>query len=204
MKNCFLPGLFFIIPIFCIAQKPLPAFKVIGNKVEKVLPARDEKMAQALMVFEKVMNDADFKKELLSLTFAYDVINDAHSHFTTKQVVDKIYDAKEWYSDTCNHTADIYWQIEKKRKPIFDKPSMVYGSAVDTTIVLYSYFFDKSDNLPELVGNIANEWAKKLGFESGFKSHQHREKTVPFAFGELVEKYAIKYDPKQTVQLVSK
>lgn len=189
----FIAGIFYCLPIEVLGQDQLPVFKVAGLNIDDNNQARVNKMDQALQIFEKVMNDADFKKELLSLTFSYDVEGDRNARLTNKQVVEKIYAGKEWYKDTANNTADIYWKIEKKGKPVFDDLHTGLRSVTDSTIHTYSWFFDKNKNLPEVVGNLAREWSLQLGFEYAFKPHRNREKTIPFAFEALVSKYAEKY-----------
>ena len=173
----------------------LPVFKVTGNRIEGLNATREDKMEQALRIFEKIMNDPAFQKELLSSKFKFDVIGDPNARFTTKQVVDKIYAGREWYKDTANNTADINWEVKPKKRPYFTEPEIGIEPQQDSTIYTYTWFFDKSDNLPDLVGQVAHEWLLKLGFEHAFKRHRLIERTVPFIFGNLVTKYATHYLP---------
>ena len=189
----FTVGLYCCLSLTGSAQNNLPVFKVNGINIDDSNQARENKMEQVLQIFEKVMNDADFKKELLSLTFMYDVVGDVNARLTTRQVVEKIYAGREWYLDTVNNTADIYWKVKKKAKPYFDNPKAGFENTRDSTIYTYTWFFDRHGNLPEVVGSLAHEWSLQLGFEHAFKNHRFREKTVPFAFEALVTKYAAKY-----------
>ncbi len=180
------------LPTFAFGQQ-LPIFQVYTSKVEGLKPEWETKMKLTLSIFEKVMNDKDFQKELGELKFHSDVDTDPNKNLTTKQIIEKIYAAEEFYNSESDNKADIYWIIEKKGKPWFSKhPAIGYGNETEREIYTYSWFL-KSGDLTEIVGHISHEWTHKIGFVHQFNPHDRRPETVPYAFGSLVEKHAQKY-----------
>ncbi|WP_439697455.1 hypothetical protein ACFGVS_03370 [Mucilaginibacter sp. AW1-7] len=183
--------------VFCVATgQPLPEFKTRGNKIQGLTTAREAKMREALATFEKIMNDTLFQKELLRKTFAYDVPTDPYRTLTTRQVVEKLYKAAEWYQPAEDQTANVYWVIKKRAKIVTvltPHPAIGYGLPTDTTIYTYTWYFDDAANKADIVGHLAHEWSHKLKFAHLKNSHPGRENTVPYAFGNLIKAFAKKY-----------
>ncbi|SDF14157.1 hypothetical protein SAMN05216464_11396 [Mucilaginibacter pineti] len=174
----------------------LPAFKAYGNKIQGLTADREVKMREALATFEKIMNDPAFQAELLKKSFAYDIPDDPNSSLTTRQVAEKLYRGSEWYQPADDNTANIYWEIKKRAKivTVFTRhPAIGYGLPSDTTIYTYTWWFDDSRHKADLVGHIAHEWSHKLKFDHLTAPHAGRELTVPYAFGDLVTLFALKY-----------
>lgn len=179
----------------CTLGQQLSQFHVQAAKIDGLKPAQEEKMKLALLVFEKVMNDKDFQKELADLKFYSDTDDDPNKTLNASQMVEKIYAAKEFYNSQADYKADVYWLIKKKRKPLFSKyPAIGYGNETEKEIYTYSWYLEKAV-LAEIVGHIAHEWTHKLGFVHQFEPHKRRDETLPYAFGYLVEKHSTKYIP---------
>lgn len=175
------------------AAQTLPTFSVRESQLTTIDTDDREKMLKAMRIFEKVMNDPDFQKELLVQKFLFDLPADPMRHLTTKQIVDTLYSGKEWYDPVVDHTADIYWICNKrKHKPHFSK-AIGYGLPTDSTIHTY-IFFVRNASLSDIANNLAHEWSHKLGFDHKFNDHSERDQTVPYLFGDLVEKYAKRYE----------
>jgi hypothetical protein len=194
MKYKFLFPIFLTFAVAAFGQS-LPEFKVNALKLDGRNKARESKMRQALTIFEKVMNDTAFQSELQTLVFQFDVEDDPHRNLSNRQIVEKIYAAKEHYKTHENNTADIYW-VAKKRNffvSAFAGCSVLgYGDEDGDEIFTYPCFLDNND-LPEIAGHIAHEWTHKLGFAQDFDNHPKRDETVSYAFGYLIRKHLKKY-----------
>lgn len=173
----------------------LPRFRVHADSLRGINEYDLKKMNAAMSLFEEVMNDTSFQNALLAKTFYFDVAGDQNKLLTTKEIVEKIFAAKEFYRDGADAVANLFWIIEKKNKPIFTRnPAIGYGDAGEVEIYTYTWFFiqEDRDNLAAIAGHIAHEWSHKLGFQHLFNPHKKRKYTVPYAFGYLVEEYALK------------
>lgn len=172
----------------------LPIFKVQGDELHGLTPEREQRMKKAIRIFEKVMNDKNFQKEISEFPYQYDVPNDPNRTLTPQQVVTKIFDGQEFYLMNKDNIANLHWFIKKKKRPIFSRhPAKGYGNPSEVQIYTYTWFFDEDSNLASIVGHIAHEWSHKIGFDHLFKSHVGRENTVPYAFGDIVSKYVGTY-----------
>ncbi len=178
-----------------IHGQSLPILRVKGDSLKGINNADLAKMKAALRLFEEVMNDTSFQNALLSKSFYFDVPGDQNKLLNTKEIVDKIYGAKEFYRDTADRVANLVWVIEQKKKPMFTRnPAIGYGDAGEVEIYTYTWFFNKEEpeSLADIAGHIAHEWSHKLGFQHLFNPHKKRKYTVPYAFGYLVKEYALK------------
>jgi len=169
----------------------LPQFNVRAVRL-RATDSRDEnRMRQALQIFEKVMNDTAFQRKLLDTTFVFDLPDDPMRTLSPKQICDTLFSGKEWYDTDTDHTADIFWECTKRRiRPPFTS-TIGYGNPNDSTINTY-IFFVRNRKMQDIVGNLAHEWSHKIGFDHRPDNHPERERTVPYLFGNLVEKFAKK------------
>lgn len=160
-------ALTFSYPLLIFGQQ-LPAFKVNGIEVVGKTKARTEKMKKALVIFEKVMKDVDFQKELRAKIFKSDTDDDEFKNFTTEQIIQKIYAGGEEYKVDTDNTADIYWYADKKgwwQRQLDSKCSKIgYGYPSEKEIYTYTCLLDDDDLMGKLVGHIAHEWSHKIGF----------------------------------------
>ena len=171
-----------------------PLFKVEGTQITGLTPEREAKMVRAMAIFEKVMNDKDFQVELMKFPFEFDVPNDPNRNLTSAEVTEKLYQGQEHYKSGKDNTANLHWVIKRKARPIFSRhPAIGFGNPGEKEIFTYTWFFDQSNNLADLIGHIAHEWSHKVGFDHLFKPHSGRENTVPYAFGELVRRFALRH-----------
>lgn len=183
------------LPVLAGAQQ-FPVFKVNAIEIKGKTDTQTRKMKRAARIFEMVLNDAEFQKEFETETFKSDRDDDLVRNPTAAQVIQKIYAAGEHYRPTPNHTADIYWFAEK---PSFWNRLTSrcdvngYGYAGENEIYTYTCLLDEKDSMAELVGHIAHEWSHKLGFVHQPKDHSERHLTVPYVFGYLVSKHAVKW-----------
>lgn len=135
------------LPVLTFGQT-LPKFKVKKWEFTNASETRTKRMDKALVIFEKVMNNTNFQKTLLKKTFKF-AKNDPNRKLTTRQIVKKIYAAKESFSTRANNQADIYWNIRNKPSP--KPPCRVIGSTSlsGKWINTYSCFIKKL--LPQAV-----------------------------------------------------
>jgi hypothetical protein len=174
----------------------LPKFQVAATDLTAKTATQEEKMRRALAVFEQVMNDECFQKELVTLKFHSDSSDDPYRNLSTRQAVEKIYEAKEHYTLSADNRADIYWAVEKRNRlaRLFKGCSVGYGYPKDKEFYTYSCFLDdEGTDLSDIAGHIAHEWSHKLGFVHQLDDHDKRDDTVPYAFGYLVRDHAKKY-----------
>lgn len=168
-------------------------FKVSGDKIMGIKGEREKTMFEALKLFEKVMNEKEFQKELANFPFMFDSGNDPNRVLSSNEIASKILEGREFYQNKIDNNANINWIIQKKRKPLFSRyPAIGYGNENDIEIYTYTWFFDNS-TFDKIAGHVAHEWSHKLGFKHQFNPHSERDKTVPYALGDLVTKYSKKY-----------
>lgn len=193
----------FVLQSSALGQR-LPRFQVEAKKLKTKTAAQEEKMRRALAVFEKVMNDELFQKELLDQpNFYSDSDKDPYRGWTTQRVVEKIYEAAEAYDNYLpDNIADINWVVKKRDflyRMIFDRDCSTIGFfdyKKDDAIITYTCFFDDEEQkLSRIVGHVAHEWTHALGFVHKFDNHPKRDETVPYAFGDLVEEHAKRIQP---------
>jgi len=174
----------------------VPEFRVNGIEIKGLNDSQTRKMNRAARIFETVLNDADFKKELETKTFKSDRGDDLVPNPTGRQVSEKIYAAGERYKPEPNNAADIYWYAKKKSfwKRIRGKCNTIgYGYPGEKKIYTFTCLIDEEDSMAELVGHIAHEWSHKVGFVHQAKYHPEIYSTVPYVFGHLVAKNAEKW-----------
>lgn len=177
--------LFFFFFQPCVAQ-----FAVRADSLSGHTPDRTTRMKQALAIWQQVMRDTSFQRELRTTNFAFDVAGDQNRFLSSAEIADKIYQGREFYHDSIDFTANLHWIIEMKKKPFLSRhPAIGYGEAGDVEIFTYSWYFDRA-SLAEIAGHIAHEWSHKIGFQHLYVRHKNRDKTVPYTFGNLVQKYA--------------
>jgi hypothetical protein len=181
---------------FCthfLRAQNLPHFTVRAVQFSTISDQDRQRMLKAIQVFENVMNDKEFQKALLDTTFLFDLPDDPMRTLTTKQIVDTLYSGKEWYHNSVDNTADIIWYCTKrKRKPPFTT-AIGYGLENDSIIHTYIFFL-RGTLLSGIVANLAHEWSHKVGFDHQDKDYDKRDESVPYLFGNLVERFAKKYD----------
>jgi hypothetical protein len=173
-----------------------PVFRVNAIEIKGKTAFQTEKMKRAARIFEQVLNDPEFQKELATKTFKSDRDDDLVPDPTAPQVIEKIYAAAEKYNPEPNHAADIYWYAEKKSfwKKLTGKCNTIgYGYPGERKIFTYTCLIDQEDSMAELVGNLAHEWSHKLGFKHRDEYHPGKYQTVPYVFGDLVEEHAAKW-----------
>lgn len=187
----------FMLQISASGQR-LPRFQVEAKEIKVKNAAQEEKMRRALAIFERVMNDELFQKELSAFKFYSG--SDAAPDLDTKEVVKELYEAAEHYNSIPDNTAQIYWIIRKRTRLM----SIIqdcdwfcrvkgFGWSAGKEIYTYTCFFDsKKTELSDLVNHIAHEWTHKLGYEDNADDDDRINETVPYAFGNLVEEHALK------------
>lgn len=184
-----------IFPVLALGQQ-FPAFKVNAVEIEGLNDSRTEKMKRAADIFEKVLNDPEFHKELKAKTFKSDRRDDLVPNPTAVEVVEKIYAAAERYKPEPDNAADIFWYAKKKSfwKRLTGKCDTIgFGYPGEKRIYTYTCLIDEEDSLAEMAGNLAHEWSHKLGFVHRTEYHSEIYETVPYVFGDLVEEYAAKW-----------
>jgi len=174
----------------------LPVFRVNAIEIRGKTASQTEKMKLAARIFEKVLNDPEFQKELATKTFKSDREDDLVPNPTATQVIEKIYEGSERYKPEHNHAADIYWYAEKKsfwKRLTGNCDTIGYGYPGERKIFTYTCLIDEEGSMAELVGNLAHEWSHKLGFRHRADDHSEKYETVPYVFGDLVEEHAAKW-----------
>lgn len=189
-------------PILAMGQQ-VPAFRVNAIEIKGLSASRTEKMKRATQIFEKVLNDPEFRKELGTRTFRSDRKDDLVPNPTYRRVIEKIYAGAERYKPEPNNAADIYWYAEKKNfwKRLTGKCNTIgYGYPGEKRIYTYTCLIDEDDSMAEIVGNLAHEWSHKLGFVHKEEYHSERHLTVPYVFGDLVEEFASRWIAASTAK----
>lgn len=195
MKKLLILLLIFAFPIL-VAGQQIPAFKVNAVELRGITSAQTEKMKRAARIFENVMNDPEFQGELRTRTFKSDDDDDLIKDPSAEQVIEKLYAGSELYKPEPNNSADIYWFAKKTSfwRKITDKCDTIgYGYQGHKNIYTYTCLLDEKDSMAKLVGHIAHEWSHKLGFTHRDDDDSHIDLTVPYVFGDLVAKHAVKW-----------
>jgi hypothetical protein len=163
-----------------------------GTELVGCTEARVVRMREALVIFESIMNDSVFRKDLLSQTFVYDVPNDPNGDLTSRQAVERLFRGRENYKSDDDNTANIHWTVytARKERPPGEWAVIGYTTPQEAMIYTYAWFFDGEENLVDLVGHIAHEWSHKVGFDHCCQPHTGGERTLPYLSGDLVRTYA--------------
>jgi uncharacterized protein YjaZ len=188
------PFFFISLFLFHLSTQPLfGQFTVKADTLRGLTTERTVRMKQAMELWQQVMRDTAFQQELRSLRYSFDVSGDQNRFLSSEEIAAKIYQASEFYKDSADQCAQLHWLLDEAKKPLLTRrPAIGYGEDGDVEIHTYTWFFDSAD-LPELAGHIAHEWSHKIGFQHLYVRHKNRDKTVPYAFGNLVKKYAARW-----------
>lgn len=179
-----------------VAGQQFPNFKVNAVELRGITNAQTAKMRRAARIFENVMNDPEFQSELQTKTFKSDDGDDLITDPTATPVIEKIYAAAELYKPEPNNTADIYWIAKKTSfwRKMTDKCETIgFGYQGQKNIYTYTCLLDEEDSMAKLVGHIAHEWSHKLGFTHRDDDDSGIDLTVPYVFGDLVAKHAVRW-----------
>jgi hypothetical protein len=170
----------------------LPVFYVKAERLTTPDDGDKQKMLESLAIFQQVMNDKDFQRSLLDTTFLFDLPYDSMRTLTTKQIVDTLFSGKEWFRPYVDHTANINWECnQRKHKPPLTT-TIGYGNESDSIFHTY-IFYIRNNEISDIVNNLAHEWSHKIGFDHQKRNHPGRENTVPYLFGNLVERFVERY-----------
>ena len=183
------------LPVLAVGQQ-FPVFRVNAIEIKGRNVSQTEKMKRAASIFENVLNDAEFQKELETESFKSDRDDDLIPNPTAGRVIEKIYEAGERYKPEPNNAADIYWFAKKTGfwERVTDRCNTIgFGYPGVKEIYTYTCLLDEKDSMAKLVGHIAHEWSHKLGFVHQAKDHSDIYRTVPYVFGDLVAKHAVKW-----------
>ncbi|MDH3530444.1 MAG: hypothetical protein OEQ28_12845 [Acidobacteriota bacterium] len=195
MKKLSILMLTVALPVLAAGQQ-FPEFRVNVIEIKGRSYSQTEKMKRAVTIFENVLNDAAFQKELTTKTFKSDRDDDLVPDPTASRVIEKIYAGRELYNPEPNNAADIYWYAEKTGlwKRMTDRCNTIgYGYPGEKEIYTYTCLLKEKDSLAKLAGHIAHEWSHKLGFVHRAEDHAERHLTVPYVFGDLVFKHAARW-----------
>jgi len=185
------------LPVLAAGQQ-FPAFRVSTTEIKGLTVSQTAKMKRAAILFENVLNDTEFQKELETETFKSDRNDDLIQDPTARQVIKRIYAAGELYKPEPNNVADIYWYSKNEGfwKRLTDKCTTIgFGYPGEKEIYTYTCLLKEKDSMAKLVGHIAHEWSHKLGFVHQWDDHAGIYRTVPYVFGDLVAKHAAKWIP---------
>lgn len=171
-----------------LSAQPVPVFRVQADTLRAFTSDQKAKMKQALDLFEHVMNDTAFQRELAGLTFHYEP-DDPDSLLTTAQAITRLYAAHEEYTAGPDGVASIRWRIKRPVNPF--SSSVGYGQPGQPWIYTYTSFINR-ESVTDIAGHLAHEWSHKLGFEHSHDYDELRDESLPYLFGELVSKHALR------------
>lgn len=156
--------------------------------------SRLKTLKDALDLIEKIINSEEFKNKILSFKFYFrsgffGYLKD--TVYTNSEVYEMIMKATEAPGNIAEGSIDLYLHLIDG-----DNGSVIgYGNPTEKEIYTYKAMFDKMKT-EALANHITHEWSHKLGF-----THAHietpligkRDKSVPYAIGNIVEELAINY-----------
>lgn len=107
-----------------------------------------------------------------------------NSGLTREQIYNKIMTGSETLSPEVDGTADIILRVDRRNK----RGVLGYTYPNSTRQWIYANFLAEA-SYKDVAGNLAHEWAHKLGFGHAFKYHYTRQFTIPYAVGYFVRDY---------------
>jgi hypothetical protein len=145
---------------------------------------------KAMKKFETVMNSAILKQRIIDFTCVLGQRFEDNQGLSNQQVYEKLIAAAETYNPSINFQADLFLNLKRKNKPWFSRnPAIGFGSPGTKEITTYTWWFNSATE-PEYAGHIAHEWVHKVGFDHEFNPTATRPFSVPYAFGNIIEKLA--------------
>ena len=154
--------------------------------------AQQQIMYGAIKKFEQVMNSDELKNMILNYSCSLGNQFADNQNLSNQQIFEKIFAGEEDYQAGTDYTADLFLVLVPKRKPLFSRnPAIGYGRPKQKEIYTYSWWFNGTQDY-EYAGHIAHEWSHKVGFDHSFGPTPTRDFSVPYAFGNIIEKLAKK------------
>ena len=152
------------------------------------------KLNRAKALMEQVLNSDAFHDKVINyhtggkLTFSFK--KDLFRHFeryTNEEVYAMIMQASEETGNVADGSIDLYLVLE----PGNDGDNLGYGLPGRAEIHTYADFFNSTTDA-RLANHLTHEWCHKIGFSHAFLAWMdaHREDSVPYAIGNLVEELA--------------
>lgn len=148
--------------------------------------ARRKKLERAGARLADVLNSVEFRDAVLGMRFEGKP-GFADDRRSPTQVYAAVRAAKERFTARADGEVDLNVQLRK----LGPQDSDVVGFTRDGSdrITTNVRFFDRFDSA-EVAGHLAHEWLHTLGFHHGAKPSPERDRSVPYALGELVERLA--------------
>lgn len=192
----------FLIVVFLIGcaaniyAQDLPTFKVKAQEIKGSNSKQETAMRKALQIFEEIMNDTQFKTDILALERVTDpnaevadddydkkykvAADDENSKFTTEQIIRRLYSGKEFFdSENKDNEADIFWHTQKRNRCIaFFFSCNIRGSTLeaaseppeesDRIIYLNSWFIKEIVNEEQKFYNLVEHISHEWTHKFGF------------------------------------
>jgi hypothetical protein len=142
-----------------------------------------ERLEQARVILENVLNTEEFKQKVLHFTYLGEETFVQNNGYSNLEVYNLIMAGAEQYpkQTPVNHLMDLYTELYYGSSGVIG-----YTNPSVPTIYMNNYYF--SDYTPgEIAGNLIHEWLHKLGFDHDYNSTARRPYTVPYAIGYIID-----------------
>lgn len=148
---------------------------------------QEAKVYKAIDLIKKVVSSSEFKERVLSHTYNGKKSYVDNKGLTNEQIYQLILDGSETLTPGKNSRMDIELVLYQN-----SSNTIGYTYPNTTRIWINTKYFNKY-NPVQVADNLFHEWLHKLGFDHALKYSRHRNYSVPYAIGYLVEELAAKH-----------
>lgn len=144
-----------------------------------------EKVDNAAIILEKVMNSQEFKNAVLNFTYKGKNEFIDNNGMTNLEIYNHLMTGAENLMPESVGVMNFDLSLYKSKNPW----SKVKGYTTQDSMKIYinkKYFRLSSWTSVDVAGNMAHEWVHKMGFGHDYRDNAERPSSVPYAIGYIV------------------
>lgn len=146
-----------------------------------------KKVAKAVEMIKHIINTDEFHQLVINHQFNNEQKFNENNGYSNEEIYQHILLGVEMVGNRLtNNAMDVELEL-------YEDSSKTIGYTFPHTARIWmnrKYFNQYSH--AQVAGNLMHEWMHKLGFTHEFKWNKHREHSVPYAIGYLIEDLAVK------------
>ena len=148
-----------------------------------------KKVKGAVNMMKKIISSDEFRDLIINYTFLDKKQFHENSGLSNEEIYQLILLGAETIGNRiANNTMDVELELYED-----DSKTIGYTYPHTTRIWMNRKYFHKYTKA-QVAGNLMHEWLHKLGFTHAVKWDKHREHSVPYAIGYLMEDLALKFE----------
>ena len=148
-----------------------------------------QKVRDAIVILERVMNSEEFKERVLSFTFKGETRFHQNNNMTNQEIYDLLMTGEEVLIPGADGVMNFDLTLYRSWNPF----SKVKGYTLPDTIRIWlnkKFFRRSSWTSVDVASNMAHEWVHKMGFGHDYNYNSDRPYSVPYAIGHIVGEVA--------------